>query len=75
MCSDDEHSRRPLSASERRDDVECREIGPVQILEHEDESLLGSDRFERLADFSDHAVARGADGLALQCLALFGFDD
>ena len=70
-----EHPRWPLAASERRDDVERREIRPMQVLEHEDEGVIGGDRFERFADFADHSLARGADGLTLQRLALFGFDE
>ena len=60
-----EHPRRPLTASERRHDVEGGEIRPMQILEHEDQRPIGSDGFECFTDFANHPLARGAGGLAL----------
>src|SRR5262249_29451668 len=53
--------------------VERREVAPVQVLEDDRERrLLGRERLERLDDLAQHPLARRAERLALQLLALVG---
>src|SRR5262245_11724444 len=70
--TDEEHLRTTLTPGKRRNEVQRREVRPMKVLEHEDERTIGGDRFERVADFADHALACHADRVALERLALFG---
>src|SRR5258708_37135445 len=58
--------RRVAPASQRRKDVERRRIGPVQILEHENQQIRRGQRFEGLAYLPQHALARCSQDLALE---------
>ena len=48
------------AAQERREQVERRVVGPVQVLEHEHERRRGAERVERLEHLAQHPRARRA---------------
>ena len=63
--------RRPVRADEQQvrersslrhvgDQLECRMVAPVQVLEHEDHRTLDGDGLEQLGHLAQHALAGGA---------------
>jgi hypothetical protein len=56
-------------ARQRRQKIERRGIGPVQVLEHEQQRFRYRNRLERLADLTQHSLARGAENLLLKFFA------
>ena len=52
--------------------IDRGEVAPVQILEHEDERLLGGDRFDGFRHLAQHPLARRAGHLLPQRLAFLG---
>ena len=75
VCADHEQSGRFSPPGDRGDDVERRVIGPVEILEDEHDGGCGGHDFERLAEFTHHTFARGAENLPLERGLLVASDE
>jgi hypothetical protein len=62
-----EHLRRGRAAQQRRDEVDGRRVGPVQVVEDHDERPIGRERREQRAHGGVHAVAFRHRGARIAC--------
>ena len=73
--ADHHQMRGPPTAGDVRDQVQRREVAPVQVLQHEHERRVRRQRVERLAHLPEHPLARRAERLAAEELAIGRRDD
>src|SRR5262249_11555776 len=69
------HPYRVATVRKSRDHVECREVCPMEVLEHEHEQPVGGDSLKHLADLAHHPLARGPEGVTLESATFIGFHE
>ena len=55
-----------------RDQINSGKVAPVQVFQHEDQRMLGSERLQRVCHLAQHALTGSAQDLGLQRLPLRG---
>src|SRR5262245_22843309 len=73
LRSEEKHAYGFPSAGKCRDDVEGREIRPMEILEHEDQQSIGGDRLDHFPELAHHPLTSRTERFTLQGCLLAGF--
>jgi len=73
-CGDEHQFGRHLTARQCRDEIHRGVIDPLEIFENQQQRTFCGDSLQRLADFTQHSLTRGAQDLPLQHLTVFALE-